>query len=88
MQLALAGSDFINIMSDEVFPSESDIDAEVCVDITLLPEDPLERDEIFTVLLTTTDPDVILGINMTTITIDNDDGKVVISVMGTWCINC
>jgi hypothetical protein len=71
----LAGLDYTSISSDEVFLSGSIDGDNVCVDITLLPEDPMERDETFTVTLTTTDPGVTLGTNVTTITIDNNEGK-------------
>jgi hypothetical protein len=71
----LAGLDYTSISSEEVFLSGSIDGSDECVDITLLPEDPMERDETFTVTLTTTDPDVTLGTSVITITIDNDDGE-------------
>lgn len=45
-----------------------------CVTIPILDDDALEDDKAFTVTLTTLDPNVILGIDMTTITINDDDG--------------
>jgi hypothetical protein len=71
----LAGLDYTSISSDEVFLSGSIDGDNMCVDIILLPEDPMERDETFTVILTTADPDVTLATNVITITIDNDESK-------------
>lgn len=71
----MANSDYTSISSDEVFTSGPTDNATRCVDITLLPEDPLEGDQTFTVMLTTSDPDVMLGTSVTTITIINDDGN-------------
>ena len=47
----------------------------ICLDISTLPEDILEVNETFRVLLETRDPDVNLGLSTTAITIQNDDCK-------------
>ena len=69
------GSDYTNISSDEVFPSESTDNATACVNITILDDDILEGDHAFTVTLTTLDPDVMLGNYETTITIIDNEGN-------------
>jgi hypothetical protein len=83
----LAGLDYTSISSEEVFLSGSIDGSDECVDITLLPEDPMERDETFTVTLTTTDPDVTLGTSVITITIDNDDCEYSINNKVIFCIH-
>jgi hypothetical protein len=71
----MAGLDYTSITSHEVFLSGSSDGSNECVNITLLPEDPMDRDETFTLTLTTTDPGVTLGTNVTIITIDNNESK-------------
>ena len=46
----------------------------VCVNITLLDDEALEGNQTFTVTLTT-NPEVELGNDVTTITITDDDGN-------------
>ena len=46
-----------------------------CFNISTLPDDTVESDETFVALLTTSDPDVIIELTTTTITIQNDDCK-------------
>ena len=46
-----------------------------CIIISTTPEDILESNEALTVLLETSDTDVNIGLNTTTITIGNDDCK-------------
>jgi len=70
--LALAGADFIGVLSTETFiPGSMDGDMK-CVDITILDDDALEGDQIFTVTLTTSDPAVLLVNDELTVTIRDD----------------
>ena len=70
---ALADSDYNSISSSMVFPAGSTDNATRCVGITVIDDSALEGDQTFTVTLTTSDPGVILGTNIATITIiDND----------------
>ena len=43
--------------------------------ISTAVDDILEINETFVIVLATSDPDVNLGLNKTTITIENDDSK-------------
>ena len=47
----------------------------VCLNISILPDNILESNETFVVVLESGDPDVNLGLNTTTITIVNDDSE-------------
>ena len=69
----LAEIDYTSLVMEEVVfqPSTS----VMCVNISTLSDNTLESNETFVVLLATSDPDVNLGANSTTITIQNDDGK-------------
>jgi hypothetical protein len=46
-----------------------------CVDIFIVDDGALERNETFTLEITTSDPVVLLGNNVTTITIIDNEGK-------------
>ena len=61
------------------FFSGSTNDTSECVNITLPDDAALEEDKTFTVTLTTSDSDVMLGNAVTVITIANDDGA-----LGEW----
>ena len=47
----------------------------VCINISILPDGILESNETLTAVLITSDPDVNLGLNTTTISIQNNDSK-------------
>ena len=66
---AVAGSDYTPISSSLNFPVRSNPDSTQCVDISIISDDTLERDEAFAVELTVLSPGVRLGNNTTTITI-------------------
>ena len=70
----MAGSDYTNVSTDEVFVPSSDTDVMQCVNITIEDDEALEGDETFTVTLATSDPIVMLETNETTITIVDNDG--------------
>ncbi len=61
--------DYANMDSNLTFTYGSTNNAVRCVDITILEDDALEGDQTFTVTLTTSDPNVMLGTDMATITI-------------------
>ena len=50
-----------------------------CFSVTFLPDDLVEFDETFDLQLSTDDPDIALFPNTTTITITNNDCKLIIS---------
>ena len=70
------GTDYssTSVSSDEVFPSGSTDSDTVCVDIAILDDNAVEGNHSFTLTLTTSDPDVMLGNNVTVITITENDG--------------
>ncbi len=70
----IAGSDYINISTEAVFTTGSIR----CVDISILDDNALEGDQTFTVTLSTSDPDVMLGNDVTTITIIDNDGQAIV----------
>ena len=45
------------------------------MNITILEDDAVETNETFTVTLTTSDPDVMIGTNVTTVSIIDNDGE-------------
>ena len=71
----MAGGDYISAISAETFTSGSMGGAARCVNISIIDDRALEDNETFTVVLTTSDPDVILGTSRTTVTITDNDGK-------------
>lgn len=71
---AMAGSDYINDSSIEVFPSGSTDGVSRCLDITILDDDAIEGNQTFNVTVTTLDPDVLLWAYVTTVTITGNDG--------------
>jgi hypothetical protein len=73
--VVMAGEDYISIFEFENFTSGSPDGATKCVDIRILDDDALEGEQTFTLTLTTSDPDVMLGNNVTTITIIDNEGR-------------
>ncbi len=72
---AVDGYDYVNMSPDEIFTSGSIDNATRCVNISILDDDSLEGDQTFTLTLTSVDfIDVMLGTDMTTITIVDNDG--------------
>ena len=70
---AIAFSDHISHSSVETFVAGSTDNATRCVNVTILDDAALEGDHTFTVTLSTSDPDVVLGNNVTVITIEDND---------------
>ena len=70
----MAGSDYTAVSTDEVFVPSSDTNAMQCVSITIEDDEALEGDETFIVILTTSEPIVMLEMNETTIAIMDNDG--------------
>ena len=73
MFTAMDGYDYIQVFSDLVFTSGSMDNAIRCANISILDDGALEADEIFTVVLNTSDLSVTL-VNMTAITLMDNDG--------------
>ena len=71
--IAPAG-DFSSLMDQLTFNSGSGLQRE-CATITVGSDTTLEDNESFSVVLTTTDPDVIISQNTAVVTIINDDSK-------------
>jgi hypothetical protein len=71
----MAGKDYTSISEVEIFTSGSPDGASRCVDIPILDDGALEGEQTFTLTLTTSDPDVMLGNNVTTITIIDNEGR-------------
>ena len=71
---AVEHSDYTSISSDIVFLSGSTNSTPECVNINITDDAALEGNQTFTVTLTTSDPDVLLGNDMTVITIEDNDG--------------
>jgi hypothetical protein len=71
---AADGSDYTGDSFNTTFTSGSMYGATRCVNITILEDGALEGDQTFTVMLTTSDPNVVIGINMTVVTIMDNDG--------------
>ena len=59
--LGLAGIDFVGLSSTEVFLSGSSNGDTRCVNITIIDDNILEEEKIFTLILNTDDQSVILG---------------------------
>ena len=58
-----------------MFPDASTEGAMQCVTINTTVDTLSEEDETFTVVLTTQDPDIMLGNNVTTVTIVDNEGE-------------
>ncbi len=71
----MSSSDIISNSSNEVFASASTNSDVQCVDFSILEDSALEGNQTFTVTLTTSDPDVMLGNGMTAITIIDNDSQ-------------
>ena len=59
--LGLDGIDFVGLSTVEVFPSGSSDGDTICVNITIIDDNILEGEQIFTLTLSTADKNVILG---------------------------
>ena len=71
---ATAGSDYNLVSSTFVIPINSSNGTVECTDIIITADDGFERDETFTLELTATSPDVVLGTSVVNITIIDADG--------------
>jgi len=74
---ATATDDYIHTSNDITFNSGSAAASTGCTNISIIDDNALESNQTFTVTLTTSDPDVILGSNVTTITIVDNDGTII-----------
>ena len=71
---AITGSDYFAINTSKTFRPGSSTNEILCVVIVLIDDYSLERDQIFTVIVTTTDTDVIIDNFTTSIRIFDNDG--------------
>ena len=67
-------SDYSSGYFQEMFISGSANNATQCVNISIVDDDALEGNQTFLLSLTTSDSRVIVGTNLTTITIKDNDG--------------
>ncbi len=72
--VAIAGSDYISASSYMTYTSGSTDNAVRCITVSILEDAALEGNQTFTVMLSTSDPDVMLGISMTTVIITDNLG--------------
>ena len=68
------GTNYDALSSNVTFTSGSSDADEECVNITIRVDGVFISDETFTLMLTTSDPDVIIQNNVTAITIMDTDG--------------
>ncbi len=71
---AISDFDYINISSTQIFISGSTGNDVRCLDITIVEDSALEGNQTFAVTLSSSDPDVMLENDITTITIIDNDG--------------
>ena len=71
---SIAPGDFLSLVDQLTFNPGSGLQRD-CATITVGRDITLEDDESFSVVLTTTDPDVIISRNTTVVTITDDDSK-------------
>ena len=69
--ILLAGMDFQPLAIELTF---SALDRILCANITILDDEILENNETFTVQLSSNDPDAIVAVPQSTVTIIDDDG--------------
>ena len=72
--VSIASGDFLSLVDQLTFNPGNGFQRD-CATITVGSDAILEDDESFSVVLTTTDPDVTISPNTTVVTLTNDDGK-------------
>jgi hypothetical protein len=74
---AMADTDFINTTATLDFAVDSMPGDTYCINVSITDDSVLEGDKTFNVALTltTSDPNIMLGTDMTTITITDDDSE-------------
>ncbi len=73
--IAAGASDFTTLSTDVIFTSGSTDNDVSCVNITILEDYVLEGYQTFTLTLTTSDSDVVLGTEKAMIIILDNDGS-------------
>ena len=71
---SIAPDDFLSLTNQLTFNPGNGLQRD-CATITAGSDTILEDDESFSVVLTTTDPDVTISPNTTVVTVTNDDSK-------------
>ena len=72
LSAAIAGSDYVSVSMDVVFPAGTSNGGMQCIDVPITNDGEMEGDETFTVTLS---PALTLGNVVTTITITDNDGE-------------
>jgi len=67
--------DYLSTTVELVFMSGAFNGSMECANISIVNDSRLEENETFDIELTSSDPDVVLGNNVTTIILVDDDGK-------------
>ena len=73
----MESSDYTLTSTEITFPSGSTDSTSGCVNIDITDDAALERNQTFTVTLSTSDSDILLGNDMTVIIIEDNDSKYV-----------
>ena len=69
----------LSFVADEmIFLIFSQNDTRVCFNVSIIDDNIHEQDEVFFVKITTSDPQVILSPRQTNLTINDNDGKIII----------
>ena len=71
---SIVPGDFLSLVDQLTFNSGNGLQRD-CATITVGSDTILEDDESFSVVLTTTDPDVTISPNTTVVTLTNNDSK-------------
>ena len=79
--LQIAQTDYVSIDETVTFQPATST-SPVCVNISIMDDSTLESDEVFTVRLTSSDVDVVIGsIQEANVTISDNDGKMIINLL-------
>jgi len=73
---ALGGYDYRTVSSGAIFTSGSMNNDTRCLNITIIDDNALEGVQSFTMMLTASDPDVVLGNDVMAMTIIDNDGTI------------
>ena len=66
--------DYISNSTNQTFPSGSSDGATGCLNIAILEDEALEGNQTFTVMVTTSDPNVKIEVDTAVVTIVDNDG--------------
>ena len=83
---AMAGFDYTSISVNQIFASGSANGTTKCVDIFVRDDETLEGNQTFTVAIATSDSNVMLGTDVTVISIVDNDGNAINYVHPVQCV--